>query len=690
MQQQILQALRRNAAAEAVALARDWVANAPGLLQAQRLLGLALQQQGDIAGALAAIDAAIALAPEEAALHLQRAGLLLATRQVEAADNALTRSTTLDPNQFDAYVMQAHLAVARQDLDEAERLSRTAARLTPQHPQLLSIDGVIALQRGDADRALALLSRAAEQLPDDPRTLYALGFSYLQKQHYAFAERAFQRVVELHPPGTALQALIAQLAQRQGRPQDALETMAAVLAQPDGDTPAMQRLAGELHLQVGQPAAALPHLLSVLQAWPHDRRTLQALLVVWERLGAAEQARATLDAALASSAQLPDLWLARLAVAPVGGEEAQEVVERWLQAMPAHVPALEVLMRIHDMRGDAVAAEAVAQQIIAVEPGRSSGERRIVEALLLRDPPAAVAHVQALMEQLPEPQRDQLRLWLGAVQDRAGQHQQALASWLQFHQQQAPQRLPLPPQANPQPQQWPPLAEIPADTRARPLLLWGAPGAQVERLAAVMAAASPLLRRDRFGANPPDDALQNYHTVARLSAGELTAQALVAGWKALLPARGAAAGNIIDWLLWWDNSLLLALRAQLPEGRLLIALRDPRDMLLDWLSAGAPAPLALTSAQQAADWLAPVLEQVAVLHEQDLYPHHLIRLDGIEDDPQALAATLQQTFGSAFPVLPAAGSERLVGGRWRDYATLLDEPFATLKAIALRLGYPAN
>lgn len=688
MQEQILEALRRDAADDAVVLAREWVALDAHAPAAQRWLGVALQQQGDIAGALAAVDAAIALAPEEAELHLQRAGLLIAGRDLAAADSALSLSTSLDPNQLTTYVMQAHLAIARQDLDEAERLTKTAARVAADHPQVTTLEGTVALHRGDADRALALLARASEQLPDDPRVLFSLGFAYLQKGHFAFAERAFARVIELNPPGTALRALIAQLAQRQGRIDDAIEAIQQVLAQPDGDTPAMRRLAGEFELQAGHPAEAVPHLKQALAAWPGERRTLQALLVAWERLGAVDDARATLEAALATSSSVHDLWLARLAIEPVGGDAAREVVERWLLAMPEHMPALETLMRIHDMQGNAEAAESVARQIVAVEPGRFSGERRIVEALLQRDPPAAVACVQSLIESLPEQQRTVLRPWLGQVQDRAGQQQAALDTWMEFHREQAQHRLPLPPQAENQPSQWPTLEPVAAEVTARPLFVWGAPGSQVERLIAVMGAASPVLRDDRFGTTPPQDALQNYRTLERLASGELTPAALVESWKGQLAARDAANGNIVDWLLWWDNTLLQGLRPHLPEGRLAIALRDPRDMLLDWLAFGAPAPLAVASPEQAADWLATMLEQVAVLQEKDLYPHRLIRLDGIEADPQRLAQVLGEAFGHEFPVLPSLGGQRLSSGRWRDYVGVLAAPFATLTPIAMRLGYP--
>lgn len=270
MQDAILQALRRNAADDAVALAREWVLGAPESAAAHRWLGLALQQQGQPALALASIETALTLTPEDADLHLLRAGLLLATRALSAADDALSRTTALDPNQFNAYVMQAHLAVARGDLDEAQRLSRTAARLAPEHPQLLAVDGVVELRRGQGDRALSLLTRAAEQLPDDPRVMFALGFAYLQKEHFAFAERAFERVVELNPPGTALRAFIAQLAQRQGRLDDALAAMQGVFAQPGGD---IRPCAGSPARWNCRPAAPTRPPRTCAWRWPIGRPT---------------------------------------------------------------------------------------------------------------------------------------------------------------------------------------------------------------------------------------------------------------------------------------------------------------------------------------------------------------------------------------------------------------------------------
>jgi hypothetical protein len=221
--------------------------------------------------------------------------------------------------------------------------------------------------------------------------------------------------------------------------------------------------------------------------------------------------------------------------------------------------------------------------------------------------------------------------------------------------------------------------------------LWGAPGSGVERVASLMGAVLPAFRADRFGPNPPKDALQKFRTIADLAHDTLDPAAVVADWRAHLAGRGLENGQVIDWLLFWDNALLRALRPELPEGQLLIALRDPRDMLLDWLAFGAVPPLGMPSPRGGAAWLAMVLNQVAALHERDLYPHRLIRLDAAASDPQALATQVGEALGLQLPVPPSNlfGPPRYAPGHWRNYAEALAEPFALLTPVARRLGYEA-
>ncbi|WP_312683584.1 tetratricopeptide repeat protein [Stenotrophomonas chelatiphaga] len=687
MQEQILQALRRHDADQAVQLATRWIADEPQLPQAHRWHALALQQQGQLPAAVESLQRALALAPDDADLHLQHAGLLLALHQFEAAEAALGRTTGFNPNELSAYLMQAHLALARNDVDEAEKQLKLAARVDAENPEVVALSGMVALRRGALDEALAQLSSAVRALPDDPRIVYALGTAYLGKDMLAFAEQAFRRVLVLNPKMTALHGLLVQLALRQDNPAAAAELIEQALQQPGQDSVAMRRFAAQLALQSGQPLQARDHLRPLLAANAGDPQLLQLLLMAWQRLGRDDEARSELDAVLADHDQLHNLWLARLSVEGVGSEGAVAVGERWLAAMPAHLPALETRMRLHDMTGEHDAAEAMAERILALEPGRVSGATRLVDGLVQRDPAAAAARVQQMVDGAEGRAREDLRTWLGEVHDRGGQPREALRTWLELHADNVANRLPLPPQAK-APASWPALGEVDPELASRPMFLWGAPGSNVEKVMSALSAASPLVRVDRFSATPPDDAFQNYNTLQDLASGKLSPQGLVDGWRARLPSRGLSNDTVIDWLLFWDNALLWALRPALPQGRLLVVLRDPRDMLLDWIAYGSGAQLAITSLQEAAEWLARALTQVAVLNEQDLYPNVLVRVDAAGNDPQAMALLLSEVMGVQLPVAPNIGPPRLPSGHWRNYREVMGAAIDLLTPVAVRLGYP--
>ena len=78
MYDSILDALRRGAPAEALAAARALVSERPDDARARELMAQAQRMAGDTDGALSSLDGAIALQPDEASLHFQRAAILLA------------------------------------------------------------------------------------------------------------------------------------------------------------------------------------------------------------------------------------------------------------------------------------------------------------------------------------------------------------------------------------------------------------------------------------------------------------------------------------------------------------------------------------------------------------------------------------------------------------------------------------
>lgn len=686
MQQKIHQALDNGALDQALQLARDWTASEPQLAAAHRTLAHVLARRGDDAAALSALDQAIALAPEEAALHHERALLLVREGDAAAAHASLGQSLGLDPNHLPAYLAQARLAIAMGRLEEAGRLIRTAGRIDEGHPQLVALDGLLALRQGDHDRALALASAASRRLPDDPQVLSVMGFGYIAKGNWAFAEQAFRRVVALLPEARGLQPLLAQVVAAQDRGAEAADLMAPLLEDPATATPALLRSGGLYALHGRRTEQARQWLGRALEARPQDDLALRGLLTLWAATDARDDARDTLDALLAADPGNARAWAARLALESPATPEAAAVLERWHAAMPGHVPALEASLFNTDRTGDPAATRAAAQRLLEAVPAHPAGLQFLVEALLPEDPDAALEQARQILARAADrAERDTVGSWIGRLLDRVGRHDQAVAQWQSLHDGHAASRSPLPALAA-SPEGWPPLATA-AEDAPQPLLVWGAPGSGVERVVDTLAAGGGPVLADRYRPDPPRDPLQSLATGPALVEGRLAPEALVAQWAQHLPARGVAGGNVVDWLLHWDNALLLALRPHLPGGRLLVALRDPRDMLLDWLSYGAALPLKLESPDAAARWLAAVLEQVSVLQEQDLYPHTVLRLDEVINDPAALAGLVGQALGVTLPA-PRGTPRRMPAGRWRAYQAALAGPFAVLAPVAMRLGYP--
>ncbi len=692
MLEKIIAALQRGAHAEAVSLARLAVAEAPHDARAHALLAQAEYGNGDRAAAMHAIHRAVLLAPEDAGIHLQRAGFLLRDARLDEAGAALDRTLDLDPNQFEAYIIRGQMAIGRGDVDEAERLQRSAARLQSQHPWVRTLEGMVALRRGNPERAQTLLTQASAQMPDDPMVLYALGFAHLGRRNYAFAEQTFRRIIEQVPGMQGLRGLLADLLLQQQRPDEALETVQPLLDDPATATPGLKRMAAEVELAMGRHERAIALLREAVAEEPRDPRAWGLAADIWRRTGDIEDAHRTLDAALAKHPEGVPLWRLRLAFEPEGGDGAVAVIDRWLAAQPDNVHALEAAMHVHEARGDDEATAALAQRIVEVEPGRTSAEMRLLDRMIRDRPEDALTHVQGLIAKTPdEASKRGLMPWLGYAQDRAGRYGEAVLTWKALNSAEAPNRWPL---TTPGHAGGPfPDAAVPVPGTPPLAYLWGPPGSGVEKVAAVIGHAGYPLRADRFSPNPPQDPFQNPDSIAALNDGALSPERLVAEWRAALPARGVHDGIVIDWLPFWDNAFLKALRPLQPEAIVLIAVRDPRDMLLEWMAFGSPMPFGIASVDEAALWLARQLQHALALHQNDLQPHKLLRTDHALADIEAFAADVGSGLALEQILVPPAalfGPQRIAYGHWRHYAKVLAEPFALLQDVAAALGYPAE
>lgn len=683
----IQHALQRGDAAEAARMAREAVAADASDMHAHRLLALALATQGDTAQAHASLDRAMALAPDDAALHAHRAALMLADDRPDDVQQSLQRSMQLDPNSLPAYLMQAQMALRSGQVDETARLCRIAARIDPEHPVLLTLEALLALQTGQPAQGLRLASRAAELRADHPPTLHVLAMAYLANDHVAFAEQALRRLLELRGDDLRMRRMLAHLIERQGRPGEAADLLAA--GQDDGSIEHGLVMAG-LRLAAGQADQARTVLERRLDSHPQDERLTQAWLHALMQLPSAGQRIEAVERRLQAQPDNILLWASRMQVAS-DVDDAEQVAGRLQQAMPDSVPALFAQMQLAQARQQHERAEQLAQAIVEQEPGHLAAQSVLVDALLQRAPDEAVAHVQALLDRGDSPATRLLYGWLGHACDRAGRHAQAVAAWVQLHPTAEAGGI-APPESSGDAGPYPPRSEA-ASTPATPgpTFLVGLPGSGVERIADLLASNTPLFRGDRLQPPGVDDGFGSPDVAAELPGSPERARVIIDSWLTRLPQRGVRDTAVIDWLPWWDNALLHALRPHLPAGRLLLVVRDPRQMLLDWLAGGSAFGLRFDAPVPAARWLAGQLAQTAAVIEQDLYP--VLRVDPDQaglNDPPALADALGQAIGAHVQPSTVQWPLRLPAAHWQMYRDALGDAFALLDPVAERLGYPAR
>ncbi len=210
--------------------------------EAARLHGIALFQLGRLDHALAALDAALALAPDsvdvlcnlgsvrvaaghiDAALHAFEQARRLAPQHpavlnglgnarraggdIAAAREAYAAATVAEPNHVGAWCNLAAAELALGDAPQAERSARHATMLAPGHPEALFVLGhALAAQRRHA-QAAAAYAAGERSAPGDARFPYQCGLMAEEQKQFAAAAAAHARALALDP---SLDAALGQL-----------------------------------------------------------------------------------------------------------------------------------------------------------------------------------------------------------------------------------------------------------------------------------------------------------------------------------------------------------------------------------------------------------------------------------------------------------------------------------------------
>lgn len=187
-------------------------------------------ERGDMAGALAAADAAIATAPRSVPAHHYRAAALAEMGLLDEAAEAYERALAFDPDDLDVLYGAAELYADRAQADERdlERLGRgldlalRGQRLARKGGEVelagdfALLAGIALSQLGRPDEALLRFDEALLALPDSPDVMRERGITLFELLRLDEARRQLHAAEKLAPRDAWIQNALGLVAERAG------------------------------------------------------------------------------------------------------------------------------------------------------------------------------------------------------------------------------------------------------------------------------------------------------------------------------------------------------------------------------------------------------------------------------------------------------------------------------------------
>jgi tetratricopeptide (TPR) repeat protein len=411
----------------AAATAATLLAGQPDNLLLHQLVIDNLIRNQDFAAAERAVDAAIAIAPQDKGLYTIRISVLLALQDEPAVEEQLKDLVTRFPDDPAMGATLLRWYVSRNELDKAEAYLRATA--ANDNAARMDLVGFLARFR-TADQALAELDRIIDEAeaapPADPATT---------AEATAPEAEGDRPVVTL----ATFRALRASLQFDQGERDAAIAEMQAILAGAEpsdetrrvkvtlarmlfttGDAVAARALVEEVlaedavHLEAiklkaawliegDQVDEAVALLRAGLDANPRDTQVMTLLAQAYERLGNRELMGDMLSQAVTASNKAPEesVRYANFLAADQKFAPAETVLVEALRLDPANLSILQPLGQVYVAMQDWSRATGVADRLEEIASEESLALARSLRAAILQGQQKtdeAVGYLQSLVE----------------------------------------------------------------------------------------------------------------------------------------------------------------------------------------------------------------------------------------------------------------------------------------------------
>jgi predicted Zn-dependent protease with MMP-like domain/cytochrome c-type biogenesis protein CcmH/NrfG len=173
--------------------AESLLARAPESAEAHWLVGTVRAQRGEVEGALASLERALAIDPRLTTARLEKARVLYDEARFEDVIEALR-----DERSVEALYLAAAALYELGEHEEAGELCDEALNIE-ELPELRHLEALLRLQRAEPEEALAAARRSIELDPELAEGHHALGLAYTQLGRIEESDAVFARAAELDP-----------------------------------------------------------------------------------------------------------------------------------------------------------------------------------------------------------------------------------------------------------------------------------------------------------------------------------------------------------------------------------------------------------------------------------------------------------------------------------------------------------
>jgi len=247
--------------------AKAIIASIPGQRDARVLLAAAIRRQGDAKGALDNLQQMIAEDAGWAGAHYEMGLALGALGEGKGAIRSLERALSLDPNLATAWRALGDQLTLAGDEAGADSAYMRHIKTASKDPRLL--EAADALARNDIPVAERLLKAYLKQHPTDVAAIRMLAELAARIGRYQDAEHLLQRCIELAPSFTAARHNLAIVLVKHGKV-EAAHKQSRTLLDTDPKNPNYRTLHSSVLVRLGEFDEAIQQYGSLLKSYPNQ------------------------------------------------------------------------------------------------------------------------------------------------------------------------------------------------------------------------------------------------------------------------------------------------------------------------------------------------------------------------------------------------------------------------------------